>query len=301
MDIIEKALRKKSSEVVKNAPLHTKRPAQNDQSLASDEVVVTAVASQTEILNDDTQPRSINSIDVDTKHLSDLGILVPDHENSVINEEFRRIKTPLLQNIKGKSAHPIRKANLIQVTSALQGEGKSFNAVNLAMSMAMELDFNVLLVDADVLKPSISNVLNIKTDKGLIDYLSGDVDNLSDVLLTTNIPKLTLLPAGIKHKLSVELFNSDVMLQLFDELSQRYSDRVVIIDSPPILQTNESSILAQNVGQIVFVIEQNTTAMIDVKNAISKLPSDAVIGLVINKSRSGKEDGYGYGYGYGAE
>lgn len=301
MDIIEKALKKKSSEVVANdTSLHIKRSVQNDKRSSDDGLLAAPIPPLTEALNE-VLPQSNNSIEVDTAHLSDLGILVPGNENTIINEEFRRIKTPLLQNIKGKSAYPIEKANLIQVTSALQGEGKSFNAVNLAMSMAMEMDLNVLLVDADVLKPSISKVLNIKTEKGLIEYLSGEVNNLSDVLLSTNIPKLTLLPAGIKHKLSVELFNSDIMLQLFDELSQRYSDRVVIIDSPPVLQTNESSILAQNVGQIVFVIEQNTTAVIDVKNAISKLPTDVVIGVVINKSRSGKEDGYGYGYGYGAE
>ncbi len=241
---------------------------------------------------------SSQSVEIDIKHLINQGFLNPDDAQSEINEEFRQIKRPLLNNIRGKSAHVIDKANLIQVTSSLQGEGKTFNAINLALAMAMEMDFKVLLVDADVVKPSVAKELNIKTDKGLIEYLSGEVSELSELMLNTNIPKLTILPAGNRHNLTTELVSSDVMEHLFTELSGRYSDRVVIIDSPPILQTNESVLISQKVGQIVFIVEQNSTAQSDVESAISKLDANAVIGVVMNKSRSGETGSY---YGYGSE
>lgn len=237
-------------------------------------------------------------IEIDIKHLENQGFLTPNDTQSEISDEFRQIKRPLLQNIKGKSAHPIEKANLIQVTSSFQGEGKTFNAINLAMAMAMELDYKVLLVDADVIKASIARELDIDVDKGLIEYLTGEVTELSNVMLNTNIEKLTILPAGNRHNLSTELVSSDVMENLFTELSERYSDRIVIIDSPPILQTNEAVIISQKVGQIVFVVEQNATEQSDVENAVSKLDSDAVIGVVMNKSRSGETGSY---YGYGTE
>ncbi|MCW8930345.1 MAG: XrtA-associated tyrosine autokinase [Gammaproteobacteria bacterium] len=316
MDIIEKALRKKvlesddSNSLVRTSHVSEKvipvEPTglvdgltENKQSeFTREHIESISVRESYKVVNSATSQR----VELNVKHLAEQGILTSINEKSLLSEEFRRIKHPLLQNIKGKSAHPIEKANVIQVTSSLQSEGKTFNAINLAMSMAMELDYKVLLVDGDVLKPSVSEVLSIETDKGLIEYLSGEVENLSDVLVNTNFPKLTILPAGNKHNLSVELFSSEMMKHLFNDLSERYHDRVVIIDSPPILQTNESGILAQNVGQIVFVVEQNTTEITNVQNAIDKLPSEAVIGIVMNKSRSGKTNIHdGYGYGYGAE
>jgi receptor protein-tyrosine kinase len=308
MDIIEKALNKKKSEknndnsvslegnvVNKKRSIEDTIVSDNELNLDRQNFVASSLISI-----DHKKKITQNSVEINKQYLSEQGIIVAENKKSLINEEFRRIKSPLLQNIKGKSAHLIERANVIQVTSSLQNEGKTFNAINLAMSFAMELDYRVLLVDADVLKPSVANTLNIKTDKGLIEYLAGEVEHLSDILLKTNIPKLTLLPAGQRHNLSVELFNSDVMINLFSELSERYSDRVVIIDSPPILLTNEAAILAQNVGQVVFVIERNITRIADVELAMSKLPDDIVIGVILNKSHA-SHSGYGYGYGYGSE
>jgi receptor protein-tyrosine kinase len=244
------------------------------------------------------------SIKVDTDRLEDFGFLSLTKTGTLLNQEFREIKRPLLQNIKGKTAHEIQRANLIQVTSALQGEGKTFTSINLALSIAKELDYRVLLIDADILKSSVSRTFGIEVDKGLTDYLYGDVRNLSEVMIKTSIPKLSLLPAGSRHHLSTELLNSKFMDNLIQELSDRYKDRVIIIDSPPLLQTNESRVLAQKVGQIVFVVEQNKTTQLSVKNALSLLDPEMVIGLVMNKSRGtsqGNYYGYGYGYGYGSE
>lgn len=247
---------------------------------------------------DKLQEVSSRGIELDLDYLSRQGFVSLNETSTQTNIEYRQIKRPLLKNIRGESAHRIEKANLIQVTSSLQSEGKTFNAINLALSMAMELDHTVLLVDADVLKPAVSRSLNIKTEKGLIDFLLGNVESLSEVLLNTNIPKLTLLPAGSQHHLSTELMSSDALDNLFQELSSRYSDRIVIIDSPPLLQTNEAVIISQKVGQVVFVVEQNKTAQEDVKTAVAKLDADRVVGVVINKSRTSGQGGY-YGY-YGS-
>ncbi len=241
---------------------------------------------------------SSNTIFIDKKHLEEQGFLTPNDTHSKISNEFRQIKRPLLQNIRSMKEGSTERLNLIQVTSSFQGEGKTFNAINIAMAMAMELDYKVLLVDADVIKPSIMRSLNVKADNGLIEYLSGDIGDLSEVMLNTNIDKLTILPAGNKHNLLTELVSSAAMDQLCDELSKRYSDRIVIIDSPPILQTNEAVLLSHQVGQIVLIVEQNTTPQADIKKTLSKLGSNAKIGIVLNKSRSGETEGY-YGYGSG--
>lgn len=241
-------------------------------------------------------------IEIDIERLKDMGFITSLESNTLLNAEFREIKRPLLQNIRGKSAHKIEYANLIQVTSSLQGEGKTFTSVNLAIAIAMELDYRVLLVDADVIKSSVSKTMGIDKEYGLTDYLQGDISNLSEVMLNTSIPKLSVLPSGKRHDLSTELLNSDFMDNLFYELSSRYKDRVIIIDSPPLLETNESRVIAQKVGQIVFVVEHNKTTQTSIKNALSLLDPEMVIGLVMNKNRSGsKSSYYGYGYGYGAD
>lgn len=241
--------------------------------------------------------RQSTQVEIDLEHLSNQGIIIPSEERTILNEEYRRIKQPLINNVKGKSAQTIEKANLIQVTSSIPGEGKTFTAINLAMAISLEFDHTVLLVDADLLKPSMNEVFGLDEKKGLSEYLSGEIDSLSDVLLTTNIPKLTLLPAGKQHHLTSELFSSGLMDNLFCELSERYNDRIVIIDSPPVLSTNEANILAKKAGQIVFVIEQNRTTQIQVKEALSQFDANSIIGIVMNKSRN-VDSGSVYGYYY---
>lgn len=240
------------------------------------------------------------NVELDLERLKDIGFITSLESNTLLNEEFREIKRPLLLNVKGRSAHKIERANLIQVTSSLQGEGKTFTSVNLAIAIAMELDYRVLLVDADVIKSSISKTLGIDAEYGLTDYLQGDVTDLSEVMLNTSIPKLSVFPAGKRHALSTELLNSDLMDNLIYELSVRYEDRIIIIDSPPLLETNESRVIAHKVGQIVFVVEHNKTPQSSIKDALSLLDPEMVIGLIMNKNRSASKSSY-YGYGSDAQ
>ena len=312
MGTIEKALKKQQSnqpsldntvldkeERVVDTETTTSNIGQADASNFENNLLTRLNEKASSVAASQTKPVS-QKVDIYLERLKDMGFITSLDTRNLLSEEFREIKRPLLQNIKGKSAHTINNANLIQVTSSVQGEGKTFTSINLAMAFAMELDYRVLLVDADVIKSSVSKTLGIPAEHGLTDYLQGQVTDLSKVLLKTNIPKLSVLPAGSNHDLTAELLNSEFMDNLINELSSRYKDRVVIIDSPPLLETNESRIIAHKVGQIVFVVEHNKTTQINIKSALSLLDPEMVIGLVLNKNRSGAKSRY-YGYGTDAE
>lgn len=237
-------------------------------------------------------------IKLDMLRLRAAGMVTPDAARSQIAEEFRMIKRPLLKNAFGQGAALVENGNLIMVTSAFPGEGKTFNSINLAMSIATEFDNTVLLIDADVARPAVTAYFGIETGPGLVDYLTGDHPDLSQLLIRTDIPKLTLLPAGRRHHHSTELLASENMRNLVRELSQRYSDRIVIFDSPPLLATTEASVLASLMGQIVVVVESEKTTQDALKEALLLLDANKSINLVLNKSRQPfGADYYGAYYG----
>jgi protein-tyrosine kinase len=248
-----------------------------------------------------------NRINLDWKHLTAMGIINPHGEHSThISEQFRNIKRPLLTHVNGLAASPVTHPNLIMVTSSVSGEGKTFTSINLAMSLAMEMEKSVLLIDADVAKPEVSNRLGVQAKAGFIDVLLGKV-KLKEVLIKTDVPNLMLLPSGHRHVKATELLGSGAMRDFAEELATRYADRIIIFDSPPLLMTTESRVLATLVGQIVVVVEESRTSHPVLKEALGMLESCEVVGLVLNKSRRpGGADyyggyGYGYGYGYGAK
>ncbi len=258
-------------------------------------------ATQTDRTSSPTIPKTSFSqeVVVDFKRISEMGMLTLDQSKNQLSEEYRAIKRPLLNNAFGKTATNIPHANLIMVTSALPGEGKSFSAINLAISMASEMDHTVLLVEADVAKPAVCHYLGFpEPEKGLVDYLAEPNLNLADLVLKTNIPKLSIFPAGRRHVHSTELLASTSMSNLMEELSLRYPDRIVIFDSPPLLLTSEAVVLAGLMGQIVLVIEAGKTPQSVVKDAVALLDSNQIIGVLLNKSERGIGTGYGlYGYG----
>ncbi len=231
---------------------------------------------------------------------SELGFLTPSIPRSAIAEEYRTIKRPLLTNIAGHSAVPIKNANLIMVTSALQGDGKTFSSINLALSIAMEQDKTVLFVDADTAKAEAGRVLGVPPGSpGLIDVLENKGIGVGDVILPTNVEKLRILPAGNVHAHSNELLASDSMRRLMLELSERYPDRVVVFDSPPLLLTTEAGVLANLMGQIVFVVGAETTPQNAVTQAMEHIGQDKTVGLLLNRARKHSRL-FGYGYGYAA-
>ena len=231
--------------------------------------------------------------------ISASGLLTPDAARSQLADEFRVIKRPLIANAMGRGSTPVPNGNLIMVTSALPGEGKSFSAINLAISIAMELDNTVMLVDADVARPSVLNMLGLPPAKGLLDVLVQNSVDISSVLLRTNIEKLSILPSGTPHPRATELLASDTMIRLLDDMSSRYNDRIIVFDSPPLLLTTESRVLASHMGQVIIVVNSENTTQAAVKQAISTIEACPLKMMLLNQVRASKTDGYGYGYGYG--
>lgn len=238
-----------------------------------------------------------NRVELDLGRLTANNIIGDDGGRNPVAEEFRAIKRPLISNAFAEDGRPVNRNNLIMVTSALPGEGKTFTAINLAISIAMELDHTVLLVDADVARPSVLRMLSLKSQAGLMDILLDAKLDVADVLLKTNIDTLSILPAGKGHRHATELLASQTMSSLLDEIASRYPDRIVIFDSPPLLLTSEARVLASQMGQIVVVVEAETTTMNAVKNALSQLEACTNVNLVYNKAKSfpGQEN-YGYYY-----
>src|SRR5215831_18966779 len=165
--------------------------------------------------------------EIDLAQLSVRGYITPDTTKSQTADEFRVIKRPIIRNAVGKGSAKTRNRNLVMVTSALPGEGKTFTAVNLAMSVAMELDNTVLLVDGDVAHPTLPGLLGIPTEPGLLDLLTRDNIDVADALVRTNVAKLSVIPAGARQRRSTELLASEQMAALLRELASRYSDRII--------------------------------------------------------------------------
>lgn len=238
-------------------------------------------------------------VNLDMDVLSAAGIIRVDAPRSQLADEFRIVKRPLIDNAIGKGAAPIKDGNLIIVTSALPGEGKTFTATNLAMSIAMELDHTVMLVDADVAKPNLLSRLGLPPGKGLLDVLVDESVTLQQVLLRTNVEKLTILPSGTLHPRATELLASDAMITLLEELASRYSDRIIIFDSPPLLVTTEARTLASHMGQVVVVVRAEHTTHSAVKHALAAIEACPVRLMLLNQVKAETKDSYGYGYGYG--
>ena len=236
---------------------------------------------------------------LDLAKLAAEGFVTPDMPRSRIADEFRIIKRPLIANASGKGSTQITHGNLIAVTSAVPGEGKTFSAVNLAMSIAMEQDRTVLLVDADVARPSLPRTFAIAGSPGLLDVLNDKSVDLGQVLHHTNVEKLTFLSSGSQHARSTEMLASDAMTDLLNELAARYSDRIVVFDSPPLLVTTDARVLASRMGQIVFIVDAESTAQSEVKRALTTIEACPIKLMVLNKARTKAQGAYGYGYGYG--
>jgi exopolysaccharide/PEP-CTERM locus tyrosine autokinase len=238
-------------------------------------------------------------VDLDLNSMRERGMVTAASGRTRLLEDFRIIKRPLLQRAFDPSEDAERPNNLIMITSSLPGEGKTYCAINLAMSIAMELDHTVLLVDADVARPSVLRTLGLPAQRGLMDLLLDDKLELSDVMLRTNVDTLRILPAGTSTPRATELLASSMMSSLVNEIARRYPDRIVIFDSPPLLLTSEARVLASHMGQIVVVVEAQGTTQHAVKDALYYLGERSNVNLIYNKARDlkGIEETYDYHYG----
>lgn len=195
--------------------------------------------------------------------------------DSPIVEEYRRLKSMLLRETKADFL------NTIMITSSVAGEGKSLTAINLAVTLAQEIDHSILLVDADLRKPMVTEYLGIKYKYGLSDYLTRNID-VSEILIKTGIGNLMILPAGRTVDNPVELLSSEKMKALVKELKQRYMDRYVIIDSPPILSCAEGIAIGSYVDGVIFVVQEGNTQKKSVEDALNMIKDLNLLGVVFN-------------------
>ncbi|MCB4436312.1 XrtA-associated tyrosine autokinase [Alteromonas sp. McT4-15] len=277
-----------------NTPVTGETPA---QTVTQEAELPKGEAQQSPASSNQPQRSPLPEFVIDFERLEKNGHISLTGERKQINEEYREIKRKLLANSFGSLSKTLHNPNIIMVTSSRPSEGKTFTATNLAMSIASEQDKTVLLVDADVLKPNVLNTLGLERRKGLMEYLTGDVEDIADVLYPTNIDKLKIIPAGKSHHLSTELLASQKMHDTVDEFANRYPDRIVIFDTPPLIGINESAILANFAGQAVVVVEEGRAKINDIKMSVERLNPDMAIGFVVNKSIHNDTDGSGY-YGY---
>jgi exopolysaccharide/PEP-CTERM locus tyrosine autokinase len=237
-------------------------------------------------------------VDIDLARLSAGGYVTPQAPRSHLAEEFRVIKRPLLTNARGKPAAPVLHANRIMVTSSVAGEGKTYVSVNLAMSLAMELDTHVLLVDADATRPAVFERLGLPASKGLLDLLVDPSLPIDSVVLSTNVDRLSVLPAGTPQVQSTELLASDAMSRLVERLSSNDPRLLVLFDTPPLLGASESRVLAAHMGQVIVVVAADDTPQGTVAEALATVDNCPVVMTLLNRV-SASDSGHYYG-SYGA-
>ena len=229
------------------------------------------------------------------------GLLPPEEDASLLSRQYRKIKQPLVARAIGRGGPRAPKGYLIMISSAVSGEGKTFTAVNLALSLAIEKDVSVLLVDGDVAKPQLSHVLGLDQSPGLIDALLDPHLDLESLIRSTDVPTLSFLPAGVGSEEATELLASARMEQIAELLGRHDPHRIVVFDSPPLLQTTESPALTRVAGQVVVVVRAESTPQPVLLDALSALEGHPSVSLVLNQSTRSATSAYYYGYGYSSE
>jgi exopolysaccharide/PEP-CTERM locus tyrosine autokinase len=243
------------------------------------------------------EPRVPNeSIQISMDALRRGGAMPPEEHANALTEQFRRIKWPILEGVLPVGADISQTANRVMVTSSIAGEGKTFTSFNLALSLAREKDYSVLLIDADVAKRHATELFGLEDRLGLNDVLADASIDPESLVLGTSIAGLTVLPAGRRSHAAPELFASHRMMDVVDQLGRNNPRRIVLFDSSPLLATNESQVLARIVDQIVLVVRAEYTTQPMVLEAIALLDQSKQIRCVLNQSRASSATEYYYGY-----
>jgi protein-tyrosine kinase len=228
---------------------------------------------------------------------AEYGKLAPDHPflvnlhdpQSPTAEEYRKLKSVLVKMTSGEKFK-----NTLMVTSSLPSEGKSLTALNLAISLAQELDHTVLLVDADLRRPSVHRYLGVEQGPGLSDVLKGEAE-IGETIVPTGIGKLSIIRAGRSIDNPAELFSSQRTKSVLSELKHRYPDRYIILDTPPVLPFAESRSLAHLVDGVVFVVMERLATQANIRDAVDSLKGCPLLGLVYNAAVVDSNDGrYAY-------
>ena len=238
---------------------------------------------------------------VDQNALRAAGMLPPVHQEHEIAQQYRRIKRPLINNALGRGVPQLASGNIIMITSAVPGEGKTFMSLNLSLSMRLEEDITVLLVDGDVVNPRLTQILGLENQPGLLDLVRQPTLSAESAIVATELPGLSFLPAGRQEANATELVASARMHQVVSKLGTDNPARLVLFDSAPLLVTTESQALAHFAGQVVLVVHAEQTPQHVVFDALETLAEDKPAFLVLNQTTRHSHSGYYYEYGSGAK
>jgi protein-tyrosine kinase len=246
-------------------------------------------------------PASSSAATISREHLADGNFIVPGGAVTGLSEEFRIVKRQLLLAARGgKGVDAVEHGERILVCSAHPGEGKTFCAINLALSMASEKDNRVLLVDADFAKPSILSTLGIENGPGFMDALADPSADAENFIIETDVEGLSILPAGAQTNQDTEYLAASRTATIIDQLTRNDPSRIIIFDSPPALAASPASVLALHVGQILMVVQADETTDSALRDALSLLSGCDHVQLLLNRAKfspTGRQFGNYYGYG----
>jgi protein-tyrosine kinase len=238
--------------------------------------------------------KSAKRMTIDTNELRARGYLPEAGQDRQFAEQYRRIKRPLIDKaLSGTTT--LGEPRVIMITSALPGDGKTFTSINLAMSLALERDVSVLMVDCDVAKRHVSEIVGVKEKPGLLDALVNESVDIESLVVPTNLHGLAILPAGTHVEGTAELVSSNRMRQIISNLCSRVPRRILLMDSPPLLVTNEAQALTKIAGQIVLVVRAGHTPHQAVQDAIALFDPQQAGGIILNQVQMSQKEGY-YGY-----
>ena len=238
---------------------------------------------------------------IDRDRLAARGMVVPGAPVTGISEEYRIVKREIIRNFAGTASRPVLpRGHRVLIASANPGEGKTFSAVNLALSLAVEADHDVLLIDADIAKPRVIEALGLEDGPGLMDALADPHLALGDCLIQTDIAGLKVMPAGTRHMHDTELLASARTEALLAQLEAGAPGRILILDSPPVLAASPAAVLAGHVGQLIMVVRADETLESSLRDAIGLMRACPHIQLLLNGvkfSPGGRRFGTYYGQG----
>lgn len=271
MERIKKALEKAEQERLETAQLQPVPSAQVSVKTETQEIAY-------------SQTRNINVSEETLKH----NRIVAGFDDDPRADLYKILRTKILQRMQANNW------NVLAVTSPTKGAGKSHTAINLAISIAMDANYSVLLADLDLRNPTIHSYLGVPSEPGLSDYFSGD-SSIADLLVHPGLEKLVVLPAGRPVQRSSDLLTTPKMLDLTNELKHRYADRIVVVDLPPLLHTDDAMAFMPNVDACVLVVAEGENNMEDVQNSIQLIGKEKYLGSVLNKAADAKQINQYYG------
>jgi exopolysaccharide/PEP-CTERM locus tyrosine autokinase len=300
MSIVERALKRlqQSSQAAPAAPKPLAAPPPRKAAHAAAMPAAVPEAAARRVLGNPEK-----AVHIDFEQLRRAGLLPPEHQQRELAHQYRTLKRPLLKYAFGGEAPPadarLGSPRTLMVTSALPGEGKTFTAINLALSLALEKDHSVILIDGDAPKPHVSQAFGIGGEPGLLDLLANATMPVESVVLPTDVRGLHLLPIGRRAESATELLASARMRQVIGELEHLDGNAIVLLDSPPMLLTSEAQVLASLFGQVVLVVGAGGTPQQAVMDALGIIGEGPRVGLVLNQALHDNNVGGYYGYGYG--